>query len=109
MGRENREDGLGNLVRLAQHRALAAANLEVLGLYLSVGQQLNEPVAFGDELISRLAADLASEFPDQRVWTAQSLQWMKVAAQQWPDVESMVAALGNVSWDEVVSYLDRGH
>lgn len=108
MGQQKRDDVLGDRVRLSQRRALAAANLEVLGLYLSVGQQLNEPGAIGDEMIPRLAADLASEFPDQRVWTSQNLHWMKVAARRWPDVESMVAVLGNVGWDEVVSHLDGG-
>lgn len=96
-------------VRAAQIRAFAAANLEVLDLYLAVGRDLLENSgAVGDSDIPRLAADLAAEFPDQRVWTSENLRMMKTAAQRWSDVDALVASLGNVGWDEVVSYL-RGH
>jgi len=74
-------------VRASQLRAARAANTEILRLYWSIGHDIlarQRAQGWGAKVIDRLAHDLASEFPDQRGWSASNLKYMQRFAEAWP-------------------------
>jgi len=86
-------DGYGEMlatlkarVRATQVRASRAANTEVLRLYWSIGHDILErqqTAGWGAKVVTRLAADLRREFPDQRGWSRSNLLNMRRVAEVW--------------------------
>ena len=82
-------DGNGELladlkarVRATQFRAARVASTEVLRLYGSIGHDILERQAvagWGSKVVTRLAADLQREFPDQRGWSLRNLLYLRKA------------------------------
>lgn len=67
-------------VRATQFRAARAANTEVLRLYWSIGHDILErqrTAGWGAKIVTRLAADLQREFPEQRGWSPSNLKNMR--------------------------------
>jgi len=59
-------------------------------------------------VVSRLAADLRVEFPDQRGWSRRNLLYMRAFAAAWPDLGEVVPqAVGQLPWGHVRALLDR--
>jgi predicted nuclease of restriction endonuclease-like (RecB) superfamily len=111
-------DGYGELlaelkarVRATQFRAARAANTEVLRLYWSIGHDILERQAaagWGSKVVTRLAADLHREFPDQRGWSRSNLLYMRRAAETWPTEAEFVHHVGGrLPWRHVTVLLDR--
>jgi len=111
-------DGHGELladlksrVRATQFRAARAANTEVLRLYWSIGHDILERQAaagWGSKVVTRLAADLQREFPDQRGWSRRNLLYMRKAAEVWPTEPEFVHHVGaRLPWRHVTVLLDR--
>ncbi len=98
-------------VRSTQVRAARAANTELLGLYWSVGRDIldrQDQAGWGTGVVSRLAADLRLEFPDQRGWSRRNLLYMRAFAEAWPDLAGVVPqAVAQLPWGHVRALLDR--
>ncbi|MFD6176178.1 MULTISPECIES: DUF1016 N-terminal domain-containing protein [unclassified Isoptericola] len=100
-------------VRATQLRAARAANTEVLRLYWSIGRDIlerQEQADWGAKVVTRLAADLKREFPDQRGWSRRNLLYMRRAAEVWPtEAEFVQQAVAQLPWGHVTVLLDRLH
>jgi len=98
-------------VRATQFRAARAANTEVLRLYWSIGRDILErqqSTGWGSKVVTRLAADLRREFPDQRGWSASNLKNMRRVAEAWPTLEEFgQQPVGRLPWGHVVLLLER--
>lgn len=98
-------------VRATQFHAARAANTEVLKLYWSVGRDIldrQDEEGWGAKVVTRLAADLQREFPDQKGWSRSNLLYMRRAAECWPTEESFVQqAAGRLPWTHIHVLLDR--
>lgn len=98
-------------VRTTAFRAARAANTEVLRLYWSIGHEVLERqavVGWGSKVVTRLAADLQREFPDQRGWSRRNLLYMRKAAEVWPTEPEFVHHVGaRLPWRHVTVLLDR--
>ncbi|MFE5339698.1 YhcG family protein [Isoptericola sp. NPDC056578] len=95
-------------VRATQLRAVRAANTELLGLYWSIGRDILErqqEAGWGAKIVTRLAADLKREFPDQSGWSRSNLMYMRAFAESWP--ENVPQAVGRLPWGHVRVLLDR--
>lgn len=117
-GREVEVDGYADLlaelkarVRATQVRAARAANTEVLRLYWSIGRdilQRQREDGWGSKVVTRLAADLQREFPDQRGWSRSNLLYMRRAAEVWPtEAEFVQHVAGRLPWTHIHVLLDR--
>ncbi|SDB85450.1 Predicted nuclease of restriction endonuclease-like (RecB) superfamily, DUF1016 family [Sanguibacter gelidistatuariae] len=59
-------------------------------------------------VVTRLAADLGREFPDQRGWSRTNLLYMRKAAEVWPTESAIVQqAVGRLPWGHVTVLLNR--
>lgn len=98
-------------VRATQVRAARAANAEVLRLYWSIGRDIHQrqqAAGWGSKIVTRLAADLQREFPDQRGWSRSNLLYMRRAAEVWPTEAEFVHHVGGrLPWRHVTVLLDR--
>lgn len=92
-------------------RAARAANTEVLRLYWSVGRDIldrQETAGWGSKVVTRLAADLGREFPDQCGWSRTNLLYMRKAAEVLPTESAIVQqAVGRLPWGHVTVLLNR--
>ncbi|WP_419707937.1 PDDEXK nuclease domain-containing protein [Promicromonospora sp. NFX87] len=102
---------LKDRVRATQFRAARAANTEVLRLYWSIGRGIldrQETARWGAKVVTRLAADLQREFPDQTGWSRSNLLYMRRAAEVWPTEDEFVHHVGGrLPWRHVTVLLDR--
>lgn len=98
-------------VRATQFRAARAANAEVLHLYWSIGRDIldrQNRAGWGSKVVTRLAADLQREFPDQRGWSRSNLLYMRRAAETWPTEQEFVQHVaGRLPWGHVMVLLDQ--
>ena len=98
-------------VRATQFRAARAANTEVLRLYWSIGRDIldrQEVAGWGAKVVTRLAADLQREFPDQTGWSRSNLLYMRRVAEVWPTEAEFVHHVGGrLPWRHVTVLLDR--
>ncbi len=98
-------------VRATQFRAARAANAEVLRLYWSIGRDILDRQAqsgWGSKVVTRLAADLQREFPDQKGWSRSNLLYMRRAAEVWPAEDEFVHHVGGrLPWRHITLLLDR--
>ncbi len=98
-------------VSSTQVRAARAANTEVLRLYWSIGRDIlhrQQTNGWGSKVVTRLAADLQREFPDQRGWSPRNLLYMRKAAEVWPtEVEFVQQAVARLPWGHVTVLLSR--
>ena len=51
-------------IRTAQYRATVSVNRELLVLYHSIGEVINEHKTWGNRFVENLAADIKISFPD---------------------------------------------
>jgi predicted nuclease of restriction endonuclease-like (RecB) superfamily len=87
----------------ARHRAVLAANAEMIQLYWQVGREILSRQAQQDgetEVIDKLARDLHVAFPSIRGFSPRNLQYMRNFAEAWPDTEI---------WQQFVARLPWGH
>ncbi len=97
-------------VRTAQVRAARAVNVEVIGLYHSIGADIldrQRSAGWGGKVIDRLAHDLREAFPDQRGWSRSNLHYMRALAAAWPPPQVVPQAVGRLPWGHVRVLLDK--
>lgn len=98
-------------VRATQVRAARSASTEVLRLYWSIGHDILERQrsdGWGSKVVTRLAADLQREFPNQRGWSRSNLLYMRKVAEVWPSEAEFVHHVGGrLPWRHVTVLLDR--
>lgn len=74
-------------IRLARQKTVLTVNHELLMVYWEIGNtilQQQKEVGWGKKIISRLAKDLKSEFPDMKGLSERNLVYMQTFAGTWP-------------------------
>lgn len=61
-------------VRTAQYRATVSVNRELLVLYHSIGEVINEHKTWGNKFVENLAADIKMSFPDATGYSVRNLK-----------------------------------
>ena len=69
-------------IRTAQYRATISVNRELLVLYHSIGEVINEHKTWGNKFVENLAADIKISFPDATGYSVRNLNiWQ---SSRWP-------------------------
>lgn len=63
-------------IRTAQYRATVSVNRELLVLYHSIGEAINEHKTWGNKFVENLAADIKISFPDTTGYSVRNLKYM---------------------------------
>jgi predicted nuclease of restriction endonuclease-like (RecB) superfamily len=96
-------------VTAARTQATRAVNTELVTLYWRIGRLIldrQQSEGWGTRVIDRLSADLRSEFPGMRGFSARSLKYMRAFAAAYPDsiVQEPPAQL---PWSHIMVLLDK--
>ena len=87
-------------IRTAQYRATVSVNRELLVLYHSIGEVINEHKTWGNKFVENLAADIKISFPDATGYSVRNLKYMAKFALRFPDKEIVQAPLAQFSFLE---------
>lgn len=71
-------------IRTAQYRATVSVNRELLVLYHSIGEVINEHKTWGNKFVENLAADIKISFPDATGYSVRNLKYMAKFALRFP-------------------------
>ena len=94
-------------IRTAQYRATVSVNRELLVLYHSIGEVINEHKTWGSKFVENLAADIKISFPDATGYSVRNLKYMAKFALRFPDKEIVQAALAQITWYHHISLLSK--
>ena len=87
-------------IRTAQYRATVSVNRELLVLYHSIGEVINEHKTWGNKFVENLAADIKISFPDATGYSVRNLKYMAKFALRFPDKEIVQAPLAQFPFRE---------
>lgn len=97
-------------IRTSRLRAIVSANAELLSLYWRMGQVILEQekqLGWGQKVITRLVADLKSEFPNMQGISPRNLRYMKSFAAAYPDESILQAVLAKLTWYHHITLLTK--
>jgi len=72
-------------IRTAQYRATVSVNRELLVLYHSIGEVINDHKTWGNKFVENLAADIKMSFPDATGYSVRNLKYMAKFALRFPE------------------------
>ena len=94
-------------IRTAQYRATVSVNRELLVLYHSIGEGINEHKTWGNKFVENLAADIKISFPDATGYSVRNLKYMAKFALRFPDKKIVQAALAQITWYHHIALMDK--
>lgn len=97
-------------IRGARQQVLLAANAEQIRLYHEIGREILDrqgEQGWGARVIDRLSADLRSAFPDMKGLSASNLKYMRVFAQECPDLRFGQQSADQLPWFHIVTVLTK--
>ena len=94
-------------IRTAQYRATVSVNRELLVLYHSIGEVINEHKTWGNKFVENLAADIKMSFPDATGYSVRNLKYMAKFALRFPEKEIVQAALAQITWYHHIALMDK--
>ena len=94
-------------IRTAQYRATVSVNRELLVLYHSIGEVINEHKTWGNKFVENLAADIKMSFPDATGYSVRNLKYMAKFALRFPEKEIVQAALAQFPWYHHIALMDK--
>jgi predicted nuclease of restriction endonuclease-like (RecB) superfamily len=97
-------------IRSARHRAVMAMNEEQIRLYHSIGSEILERQNFqgwGSKVIKRLSADLRDSFPEMKGLSVSNLKYMRLFAQECPNLEIGQQSADQLPWFHIVILLTK--
>jgi predicted nuclease of restriction endonuclease-like (RecB) superfamily len=77
--------GIKSRIHEAQHRAVLAANSELITLNWHIGKTINEHSFWGNKFIDNLARDIKFEFPTVKGYSVRNLKYMAKFAKTYSD------------------------
>jgi predicted nuclease of restriction endonuclease-like (RecB) superfamily len=96
-------------IRESQARAARALNAELVMLYWSIGRDIltqQQASDWGDDVVGRIAQDLAAETGSARGFTRRNLFYMRRFAALWPDPEKVPSVMAQIPWTAHRTLLD---
>lgn len=94
-------------IRTAQYRATVSVNRELLVLYHSIGEVINEHKTWGNKFVENLAADIKISFPDATGYSVRNLKYMAKFAAAYPDDEFVQQPVAQIPWGHNITLLDK--
>ena len=94
-------------IRTAQYRATVSVNRELLVLYHSIGEVINEHKTWGNKFVENLAADIKISFPDATGYSVRNLKYMAKFALRFPEKKIVQAALAQITWYHHIALMDK--
>ena len=94
-------------IKSAQYKATLHVNRELLLLYHSIGEVINEHKTWGNKFVENLAADIKVSFPGVTGYSVRNLKYMAKFALRFPDRELVQAALAQITWYHHIALLDK--
>jgi predicted nuclease of restriction endonuclease-like (RecB) superfamily len=94
-------------IKAAQHRAVFAANGELVCLYWNIGTVINEHSTWGNKFIENLARDIKRDFPDATGYSVRNLKYMAKFAKLFPDLEIVQTTSAQMTWSHNVLLMDK--
>lgn len=85
-------------IKSAQYKATLHVNRELLLLYHSIGQVINEHKTWGNKFVENLATDIKASFPSVTGYSVRNLKYMAKFALRFPEKEFVQAALAQITW-----------
>lgn len=101
---------LKSRIHVAQQRAAAAVNRELVLLYWQIGRDILARQAgqgWGAKVIERLAHDLRNAFPEMKGFSRANLMYMRAFAEAWPDEAIVQQAVGQLPWGHNLILLSK--
>ncbi|NGO41983.1 PDDEXK nuclease domain-containing protein [Streptomyces ureilyticus] len=93
----------------ARLRAQRAVNTELVQMYWQIGKLIlarQEQEGWGTKVVSRLATDLKTAFPNQRGFSRSNLMYMHKMARTWPE-PIVQQAVGQLPWGHITVLMDK--
>jgi predicted nuclease of restriction endonuclease-like (RecB) superfamily len=103
-------DRLTERIREAQARAARTVNTELVMLYWTIGHEIVEQQqasGWGDDIVGRLAQDLAADAGSARGFSRRNLFYMRRFAALWPERETVPSVMAQIGWTAHRILLDR--
>ena len=103
-------EGLKSSVRNSRYKAVRAVNSELILLYHKIGSEIlskQKTFGWGSKVIARLAKDLKSSFPDMKGFSSRNLNYMRLFAESYPEIEFVQQAAAQLPWFHLVSILEK--
>lgn len=94
-------------IKAAQYKAALNVNRELILLYHSIGQVINEHKVWGNRFVENLAQDIKIAFPGMTGYSARNLKYMAKFAALFPDTEIVQAALAQITWYHNIALMDK--
>ena len=97
-------------IQSARQRALLAANDEQIQLYHDIGREILDRQSrqgWGAKVIDRLSADLRAAFPEMKGFSSRNLKYMKVFAEECPDLLIGQQAAAQLPWFHIVTVITK--
>jgi predicted nuclease of restriction endonuclease-like (RecB) superfamily len=94
----------------ARQRALLAVNGEQIRLYHEIGREVLERQnrqGWGARVIDQLSVDLRDAFPEMKGFSSRNLKYMKVFAQECPDLQIGQHSAAQLPWFHIVTLLTK--
>ncbi len=102
-------DRLRLRIREAQTRAATTVNAELVMLYGSIGREILQQQragGWGDDVVGRIAEDLATDSGAPRGFTRRNLFYMRRFAAVWADQEKVPSVMAQIGWTAHRTLLD---
>ena len=96
-------------IRESQARAARSLNRELVMLYWSIGRDIltqQQAGDWGDDVVGRIAQDLAADTGSSRGFTRRNLFYMRRFAALWPEPEKVPSVMAQISWTAHRTLLD---
>ncbi len=94
-------------IRTAQYKATVRVNQELLMLYYSIGEIINEHKVWGNKFVENLARDIKIDFPDATGYSVRNLKYMAKFAEAYPSKEFVQQPVAQIPWGHNTVLLDK--
>ncbi len=94
----------------ARQRALLAVNDTQIRLYHDIGREIldrQNRQGWGAKVIERLSADLRATFPEMKGFSSRNLKYMKVFAQECPELQIGQQSAAQLPWFHIVTLITK--
>ena len=103
----NTVESIKQEIRAAQYRASVSINRDLLLLYHTIGNTINEHKTWGSKFIESLSSDIKLAFPDASGYSVRNLKYMAKFALAYPDEEFVQQPVAQIPWGHNTVLLDK--
>ncbi len=101
---------LKSRIQSAQQRATLSVNRELVMLYWQIGRDIldrQQAQGWGAKVVTQLAKDLTSAFPDMKGFSRSNLMYMRAFHEAWPEESIVQQLVGQLPWGQNLLLLTK--